>query len=293
MSVVQLSSGPLTGRFSVLHLEGVSLVLISTNQMLLINGDRGKDLLSFSLEITGNNDGHRVQCQSFDPFGIYGFNQNLREAHFQLGAGSMSLLAIISTNRINNLLTQAGLDHLIDLMLTSNSLSLAPDQHRHLCHHFLAAMKSPPITLRDSYTTAQTLIAMLIENIQSRSKHFVPLTLSTRSQLVREFVNWGTFDPCSKANLDEICEKLYTSRRTLILGIKDNFDCGPMELLRTIRLQQVHSLLRSPEARRQNELHNVSAIAEHYGFRSRGHFARSYRTHFNETPRATLINSLA
>ena len=38
--VVQLSSGPLQGHFSVLHLEGISLLKISTNQVLLLNGNR-------------------------------------------------------------------------------------------------------------------------------------------------------------------------------------------------------------------------------------------------------------
>lgn len=290
--VVQLSSGPLQGHFSVLHLEGISLLKISTNQILLLNGNRGEDCISFCLECTGNSKDHRVQCQSFDPFGLYGFNQNLRESHFQLSAGSVSLIAISSARRFNNLLTKTGHEHLIEPLLASNSLSLDPDRHKNLCQHIQALIENPPLTLRNNVLSAQTLFTAIIESLQSRSNYFTPFVLSTRNELVRELVRWSTLNLGSHASLDQICEQLYTSRRTLILGTKDNFACGPMELLRTIRLQQVNTLLRSPEARQQHALYTVSDISEHCGFRSRGHFARAYRTHFDETPRATLINSL-
>lgn len=293
MAVVQMTPGPLIGRFSAVHLEGISLLMISTNQVLLLNGDRGEDFISFSLELTGNNDDHRVQCQAFEPLGLYGFNQNLRESHFQLGAGSVSLISITSATHFNNLLTRFGHDHLIEILLSSNTLRLDPDKHHALCNQMLAVLEAPPLTLRSSYYTGQKLIAALIDSLQSRSDNFVSFSLTSRNRLVHDLVQWATFNQVSNVNLDQICEQLYTSRRTLILGTKDNFKCGPMELLRIIRLQQVHTLLRCHETRKSAQLSTVSEVAEHCGFRSRGHFARAYRAHFGETPRTTLMSSLA
>jgi AraC family ethanolamine operon transcriptional activator len=293
MAVVQMTPGPLIGRFSAVHLEGISLLMISTNQVLLLNGDRGEDFISFSLELTGNSDDHRVQCQAFEPLGLYGFNQNLRESHFQLGAGSVSLISIASSTSFHKLLARFGHDHLIETLLSSNTLRLDPDRHHALCNQMMAVLETPPLTLRSSYFTGQKLIAALIDSLQSRSDHFVTFSLTSRNQLVRELVQWATLNQGSNANLDQICEQLYTSRRTLILGTKDNFKCGPMELLRIIRLQQVHTLLRCHKTRKSAHLSTISEVAQHCGFRSRGHFARAYRAHFGETPRATLMSSLA
>jgi AraC family ethanolamine operon transcriptional activator len=47
--VLQLSAGPLQGHFSVVHLKDLSIFSIQTNQLLLLNGERGTDSITFSL----------------------------------------------------------------------------------------------------------------------------------------------------------------------------------------------------------------------------------------------------
>ena len=67
------------------------------------------------------------------------------------------------------------------------------------------------------------------------------------------------------------------------------FGYGPGALLRRIRLQQVHHVLRHPELQLQLGLGGVQDVAEHFGFVSRNHFASAYREFCSESPRDTLV----
>ena len=291
--VVQLSPGPLAGRFSVVHLQGLSVLMISTNKVLLLNGERGKNVISFSLEITGNTDDHRVQCQAFHRNALYGFNQNLQESHFQLSAGSVSIISFTTAERFNTLLTQLGKEHLIKPLTHSNCLPLDDETHRAMATQMAQVFTKPPRTQRERTLAAESLLMQVVASLGSASDHFKPFELSSRECLIRELVQWGMNRSNTPCTIDDICKQLYTSRRTLILGSKENFNCGPMELLRTIRLQQVHALLRSQTARDAAGLRQVSDVAEFCGFRSRGHFAHAYQQQFDETPKATLMKSVA
>ena len=291
--VVQLSPGPLAGRFSVVHLQGLSVLMVSTNKVLLLNGERGKNVISFSLEITGNTDDHRVQCQAFHRNALYGFNQNLQESHFQLSAGSVSIISFTTAERFNTLLAHLDQEHLIESLTLSNCLPLDDETHQQLANQLAQVFTKPPRTLRERTLASESILMQVVASLQSASDHFKPFELSPREYLIRDLVQWGINHGNTPCTLDDICKQLYTSRRTLILGSKENFNCGPMELLRTIRLQQVHALLRSQTARDAAGLRQVSDVAEFCGFRSRGHFAHAYQQQFDETPKATLMKSVA
>ena len=290
-TVVQLSPGPLAGRFSMVHLGSVSVLMISTNKVLLLNGERGKNCVSFALEVSGNSADHRVHCQAFHHSALYGFNQNLQEAHFQLSAGSISIITVTTSDYLNAFLTRTGYEHLVEPMLTSNCLNLDQAMHLRIANQLGKVLRHPPNSQRECQLTSQVVLTSLLTCLQSQADHFEPFELTSRQQLVQEFVRWGVSNGNTAHTLDEICQQLYTSRRTLILGSKENFQRGPMELLRTIRLQQVHALLRSPVERDRAGLKQVSEVAAFCGFRSRGHFARAYQEHFAESPRTTLLRS--
>jgi len=290
-TAVQLSPGPLAGRFSMVHLGSLSVLMISTNQVLLLNGERGHNCIAFSLEVTGNSNDHRVHCQAFHPHALYGFNQNLQESHFQLSAGSISIITVTTSDFFNAFLTRTGYPHLIEPLLTSNCLNLDQATHRRLANQLGEVLRHPPTSQRACRQRTQELLTSFLDCLQSPTGELETFDLTCRQQLVQEFVRWGISNGKTTNTLDEICQQLYTSRRTLILGTKENFHCGPMELLRTIRLQQVHALLRSPAERDREGLSQVSEVAAFCGFRSRGHFAKAYQEHFAESPRTTLLRS--
>ena len=81
-NVLQLSPGRLRGNFSVVHLKDLSIFSIHTNQLLLLNGERGKDSIAFSLEISGIHDDHRIFSQPVEPYSFHGFKLDLQKVIF-------------------------------------------------------------------------------------------------------------------------------------------------------------------------------------------------------------------
>ena len=133
------------------------------------------------------------------------------------------------------------------------------------------------------------VFTMMLEAFKSTNENnFKSFEIAPRQRLVFDLINWGFENSSNPIRLDEISNILFSSRRTLIQGCKENFNMGPMELLRLIRLEQVNFHLRCSELRAALDLKKVGDTANHFGFSSRGHFSAAYQNHFGETPRQTL-----
>ena len=287
--VLQLSPGPLEGHFSVVHLKDLSILSIQTNQLLLLNGERGNDCICFSLEISGNHNDHRVFCQTIEPYSLHGFKPDLTESHFQVTAGSTTLIAIASGKKFCRYLEYSGELELRDSLYTSNSIQLSPEHYSTIANSFCWHLNNPSNNpeLRSLHTGE--IFALMLEALSSRkNQSFKPFEVAPRQQLVCELISWGFNNSTTPLKLDDVSNILFSSRRTLIQGCKENFKMGPMELLRLIRLEEVNHFLRSKDLRKELELNKVGEIASHFGFTSRGHFSASYQNHFGESPRQTL-----
>jgi AraC family ethanolamine operon transcriptional activator len=286
---LQLSPGPLEGHFSVVHLKDLSILSIQTNQLLLLNGERGHDCICFSLEISGNHNDHRVFCQEIEPYSLHGFKPDLSESHFQLTAGSTTLIAVASAKRFSRFLGHCGQLELLEHLHSSNSLQLQPNLYAKIIQQFSWYFSNPLINseLR-SLHTGHIFTLMLEAFTGTNDQHFKSFEIAPRQHLVHELINWGFENSTNPLKLDDISNVLFSSRRTLIQGCKENFKMGPMELLRLIRLEQVNHVLRSNELRASLELKKVGDVANHFGFSSRGHFSAAYQSQYGETPRQTL-----
>ncbi|WP_416676656.1 helix-turn-helix domain-containing protein [Egbenema bharatensis] len=84
--------------------------------------------------------------------------------------------------------------------------------------------------------------------------------------------------------MQELCEKLYVSQRTLRYAFQECLGMSPMTYLKTQRLKQVRRQLKAPD---QNQT-TVTDIAIQYGFWHMGQFAQDYRKMFGERPSETL-----
>ena len=287
---LQLSCGPLSGSFALAKYGSVALIKISTSQRLLLNGDRGPDFISFSLEATGQADDHKVFSIPVAAYSVHGFLQGMSESHFELSANSTSYLTVTSCQRFNAYLERSGLDCLIDQMQTSNALQIAPRMHQHLAQEFERLLQTPLVTAIQQQQAERHLYALFLNCLRHNSAEacFIPFANSPRQKLVHDLISWGFINGREELNLDEVSQTLYASRRTLIQGTKEALDLGPMELLKRIRLQKVNGMLHSEELRHAAGLHTVTEVAQHFGFRSRGHFAKAYHQLFAESPSTTL-----
>ena len=291
---LQLSQGALDGRFCIANFGSVALLKISTSQRLLLNGDRGPDCISFSLEASGQAHDHKVFAVPIAAYSINGFRQGMTESHFELSANSTTYLTTTSCQRFNAYLEHCGVEGLIEQMQTSNGLQVSPQMHQHLAEEFERLIQSPLSTANQRQQAGHRLYKLFLNCLSHNSANtcFIPFTTSPRHELVRELVSWGFRNGSEELNLDELSQTLYASRRTLIQGSKEAFDIGPMELLKRIRLEQVNGMLRSPELRQAAQLNTVTEVAQHFGFRSRGHFAKAYQQLFAESPSTTLSQTI-
>ena len=84
--------------------------------------------------------------------------------------------------------------------------------------------------------------------------------------------------------IQDLCEKLYVSQRTLRYAFQECLGMSPMTYLKTQRLKQVRYQLKAPD---QNQT-TVTDIAIQCGFWHMGQFAQDYRKMFGERPSETL-----
>ncbi len=289
---VQLSHGRLQGRFKVANLGSIVLIELTTNQHLLLNGERGPDCMSFCFEATGLADEHRLFNIPIATYSLNGFRQGQIEAHFQLSAHTTTYLAVLSTTHFNAFLRHWDSEDLIDHLKTNNAMQVSPSVHAQFRQRFQYFLEHQPATCQQRRQTTNHLYRSFLDAISNKEEHmYLPYNPSPRQRLVREFVAWGFKNSEQDFNLDQISESLFSSRRTLIQGTKESFGMGPMEMMKRVRLEQVNWILRSPNARAEKNFRTITEIAQHYKFQSRGHFAKAYQQVFAESPSETWLKS--
>ena len=289
---VQLSLGRLQGRFRVANLGNIVVIKLKTNQHLLLNGERGPDCMTFSFEATGLADEHRLFNIPIAPYSLNGFRQGQLESHFQLSAHTTTYLAVLSTTHFNAFLGHCDSEDLIDNLETNNAMQVSPSVHAQFRQKFQYFLEHQPATFQQRRQTTNHLYSSFLDAISNKSEHkYLAYNPSPRQKLVSEFVAWGFRNADQDCNLDQISESLFASRRTLIQGTKESLGMGPMEIMKRVRLEQVNWILRKPDVRTDNKFRTISEIAQHYGFQSRGHFAKAYQQVFAESPSETWLKS--
>ena len=230
-----------------------------------------------------------------EAYSVHGFKQNLLESHFELSANSTTYLSITSSRRFNTYLKHFGLESMIGEMMTSNSLQSSPLMHQHMAKEFEFLIQHSFAHATHPQQMGHRLYAMFLKCLSDHHERgfFTPMVSTSRQELARKLIRWGFFCGGSDVNLDQISQMLFVSKGTLIQSTKEAFDLGPMELLKRIRLERVNNMLRSEESRKTAQLTTVSEVAQHYGFRSRGHFAKAYQELFSESPSFTLSKASA
>ena len=105
---------------------------------------------------------------------------------------------------------------------------------------------------------------------------------------MKDLIAWGQGNPTQVISLEDLTTTIFASRSSIVHSCRASFGMGPMTLLKQIRLGQVQAVLLNPQRRESMGLSTVQAVATHFGFSSRNHFARDYRQLFGEAPSETL-----
>lgn len=107
---------------------------------------------------------------------------------------------------------------------------------------------------------------------------------SNHHQLTQQAEKTITEDLSYPWTIQDLCEKLYVSPRTLRYAFQECLGMSPMAYLKTQRLKQVRRQLETSDHHQTT----VTDIAIQCGFWHMGQFSKDYRKMFGECPSETL-----
>ena len=279
MDVAQLSQGALHGRFRLGGSRQLPVFSIQTNQDLVLHGNRRPGILPISLNTTDQRP--VVRGKETTPGSLHGFHAGLSDAFFQLPAGAHIQVALVSQTRFEQLATATG-DHLtLEVIHRSNSANLNPQRFNEISALIQAQLMGGG---QDDLVEVAVLEALSPHQLQGTASG----ELGVGAGLMKDLVAWGFKNTGQAITLNELSATIFASRSSIVHHCRQTFGTGPMALLKQIRLSQVHHALSTPEVQQAIGGNTVQEIACHYGFQSRNHFARDYRSQFGESPSATL-----
>ena len=284
----QVSPGRLQGRFRLERQGSIILISVQANQALFAYGQRNPDWIAFATELTDNIAEHRHFGEALMPHTLGGFNSRLDESLFRTSPGGNHLgIALIERRRVHALDALDPSSCLLEQMDRSNSVGLGED-----CHQRLRQLMLPSGWQDDGADISfdpHLLEAQLVECLAPRSEPSLrPVMATHHSDLIKELVQFSFSRSTAPVQLEEVCKVLFTTKTTLTVSCREMFGFGPMALMKRIRLQQVHHVLRNPDLQRKLSCSTVKDVAKHFGFHSRNHFAQDYRRMFDATPRDTF-----
>ena len=257
---------------------------IQTNQELLVHGNRRPGVLPLCLNTTDEQP--VVRGEEIKPCSLHGFHAGLNDAFFQLPAGAHIQAALVSQTRFEQLATATGDHQTLEVIHRANSANLLPERYDEISALIQAQLMGAG---QDDLVEVATLEALSPHQLQGTASG----ELGVGTGLMKDLVAWGFENTGQAITMNHLCATIFASRSAIVHHSRKTFGTGPMALLKQIRLSQVQHALSSQEVQHSIGGNTVHEIAFHYGFQSRNHFARDYRSQFGESPSATLQRASA
>ena len=279
MDVAQLSQGVLHGVFRLGGSRQLPVFSIQTDQDLVVHGNRRPGVLPISLN---TSDQHPVvRGEETQQGSLHGFHAGLRDSFAQLPAGAHIQVALVSRTRFEQLACSTGEHQVLDVIQGSNSANLNPQRFKKISALIHAQLMGGG---QDDLVEVAVLEALSPHQLQGTASG----ELGVGAELMKDLVDWGFKNTGQAITLNDLSATIFASRSSIVHHCRQTFGTGPMALLKQIRLNQVHHALSTPDVQHAIGGNTVQEIASHYGFQSRNHFARDYRSQFGESPSATL-----
>lgn len=290
LKFVQLTAGAMRGHLSVETCGEVNIVTLSCNQGLLVKGQRNPNYLHVSLENTNNIDMHRVWGEPIQPNSVHGFCRDIQESFFQTTPGCQVRVAMVPLRRFESLARLDGAADFMTIIESSNSMVLSGDNFLQMKQ--LMTPSSQKDGSRINSMDGELIEAHLVDSFSKINRNLCKsVNPQHRHNLIRELVDFAFKNSTSPLKLQDVCHNLFSSPTTITVGCREMFGLGPMALLKRVRLQQVQHVLQNPDLQKSLDCTTIQRISERFGFSSRNHFARDYRTTFGESPLTTMQTS--
>ena len=289
---LQLSSGLLKGRIQAWGFDGFRLNLLNTNQTLFLSGSRRPEpcTLALALDRSEGEVSYKGQGISMPWAGLMGYNRGLIDFDLKLPAGAQLATVVISKAAWLDRHGQTDGPLMIKRWEETNQLEVRTPLRDQLQHQLKALMHGQADA--EQTETSDQLMQTLICCFKDPAAQTLPVAKrEARHQAAIDLLHWCAKNPKTTMRVEEISSEIFQSRTSLFQGSKEHFQRTPLEVQRSIRLDQARQLLLNPKQRNNAGLTGVSDIVEEMGFSSRSHFARRYEQHFHELPSETLKRS--
>ena len=280
--VLQLEGGVLQGRFQFLADQRVALLRLQSSHAISVGCPRRDELICCGFEIDGKPDVALAHGQPLAAYAVAGVSLDLSHSFFQIRSGGDVVIALLPKQELVEQLEIFGGEKCLRWMQSHNQLLLHQQSHQLLVGLLQNWLVDPSAIPADP-------TAALIRLLNDDTVHgAVPFRRVMRFQLVFDLIALGARGAADGLDLDQLADRLSCSRRSLIQGCKELLGLGPKEVLRIQRLEQVHQALLRHDPKSAVKPQTVNAVAERFGFHSRGHFAAAYRRQFGHLPAATF-----
>ena len=150
-------------------------------------------------------------------------------------------------------------------------------------YQYLSILLQP--TCRWSRSTQEAILQDAVIDLLNQAQYSPAITVGIHQrQLIMKRVNQYLTESRLKSpvTINEICEAVHVSRRTLQYTFTHCCDISPKQYIKTTRLNQVRRALLNSE-----NIKAVGEVAFEHGFFHLGQFSQDYKRLFGETPLQT------
>ncbi|WLG98628.1 helix-turn-helix domain-containing protein [Pseudomonas beijingensis] len=258
------------------------------NQRVVQHGvaPRGKMCFAVPITVPGTI---RMQGREVDDSSLF-FLQGGEEFMFHMPLG-MELLAItFERDLFEQALAQTASAKEISQLLRQPVIKVSTQRYAEARHRMLAAFSQALLSeeLDNSQdremALEQTMLGELLQLMTDPACDKQQRTpSSTRSYIVEKCHRLATAQLNNVPSVDELCQRLQVSRRTVQNSFRSVTETTPVNYLRSVRLNGVRRTLMSTPASRLS----IGDAAAQWGFYHLSHFAAEYQALFAELPSQT------
>lgn len=288
-SMKPLSKNPFTGSLMTFSVPGITIHKLLWNGLVNVVGNKPVECLSFGTLFQVKGSQPLAHTVPINENCLFAFGE--REANFITSSEQLQVvLVVIEKDVFWNLASKFGYFELDEPFF----------QKRNAITFNRRELVSYQEYLRQLIYVSETQPQVLYNPIMGKliRGDFPPLLLNAlqgtaigknprlkrRVEIVKtaqEFMQANLHRPIT---LEELCQALYTSKRSLIYGFQEIFAMGPMSYLKIQRLNGIRRALLLADPK----FNKVKNIAYDWGFWHLGHFSTDYKKMFGETPLKTL-----
>ncbi|QNI60180.1 transcriptional regulator/ AraC family protein [Synechococcus sp. BIOS-U3-1] len=287
---VQLSPGPLHGRVRIFVLGSYRFNVLETSQSLFLSGTRRTKPCTLAIPLTDAmaDQPYRAQGIAMPWAGLMGYNRSLSDFDLRVPARAALATVVIGKEALLERHTQQGGGPLmLKRWESTNQLEVQTDLRLRLQKQLNNLVERNQDTWKPE--EPDQLIETLIRCFEAPKSQTMPIAKrETRHEAAIELLHWCAKNTSKSLTMNELSAELHQSRTSLFKGSREHFDCTPLQLHRSMRMDKVRQLLLGQGLRQTIKLQGVGAIASAIGFTSRSHFARQYQQHYGERPQDTL-----